>query len=377
MCSPDAIRVGIVAPPWFEIPPPGYGGVENVVADLAAALVDLGHEVTVIGSGKARTPARFRQTLTEPPSDQLTEVMPELLHAAMVTEIVAGLDLDVVHDHSLGGPLVTTLGRVPAVVTVHYSPTGERETYLRHIGRHADLVAVSQAQRSAAPGVAWTGVVPNGVDVESFPYGSRKRDYALYLGRLARVKGVHLAIAAAAEAGLRLVVAGQVNDPAEHRYVAAEVERWRGPEVEILGPVDARRKRSLLAAARCLIFASAPSDPFGLVMIEAMACGTPVVALRGGAACEVVVDGVTGHLVDRPASLGRAVVESARIRPPDCRSHAAAHFDAPVMARRYLSIYRRALSDASRHRAPGRVGRFHASGPAKRVRAARRDGAGE
>src|ERR1700743_3537183 len=145
-----ALRIAMIGPPWFEIPPRCYRGIENVIAVLAAKLTDLGHGVVLIGSGKAETPAQFRQTIIVPPSERLTDVVPEILHAAITAEICADLDVDVIHDHSLAGPLVTTRQAVPAVVTAHYPPVGDRALLLERIGRRAAVTAVSRAQRSLA-----------------------------------------------------------------------------------------------------------------------------------------------------------------------------------------------------------------------------------
>jgi glycosyltransferase involved in cell wall biosynthesis len=357
----NALRVALVAPPWFEIPPAGYGGIENVVAVLASALVDLGHHIVLIGSGEARTPAEFRQTLAVPPSGRLTDSVPEIMHAAITAEILDSLDVDVIHDHSLAGPLVTIHRATPAVVTAHCMPLGDHAALLRQIGKRAALTALSETQRAIAPDLNWTAVVPNAVDVASFPYTETKSDFALYVGRLAQVKRVHLAIDAARAAGTRLKIAGPINDPGELEYVIAEIHPRLGPDVELLGPVDAQAKRSLFADACCLIFPSSSLEPFGLVMIEAMACGTPVAAFRESSAAEVVVHGITGFLADDPSGLADAVRQSTELLPVNCRRHATAHFDARIAAQRYVSVYRDAIEKFGEPR--GTPGYATAPGP--------------
>jgi hypothetical protein len=161
----------MIAPPWFTVPPQGYGGVENMCADLVDGLVERGHEVTLIGAGNPGTKAgRFVPTYTDPPSGRLGESLPEVLHTAAVAQILAGLDIDLVHDHTLAGPLLARGRGVPTVVTMHGPVAGEPGEYYRQLGDTVDLVAISRAQRHAAPDLPWLGTVYNAIDVESFPY---------------------------------------------------------------------------------------------------------------------------------------------------------------------------------------------------------------
>ena len=338
------MRIAMIAPPWFTVPPQGYGGVENMCADLVDGLVDRGHEVTLIGAGKAGTRAgRFLSTYAEPPSGRLGEPLPEVLHSAAVARILAGLDVDLVHDHTLAGPLLARGRGVPTVVTMHGPVAGEPGEYYRQLGDTVSLVAISAAQRRAAPDLAWRGTVHNAIDVSSFPYRAEKEEMVLFLGRLHPDKGVHLAIDAARGAGLPIVVAGKCSEPVEQEYFRTFIEPRLGPDVTIFGTADAAAKRELLARATALVFPILWEEPFGMVMIEAMACGTPVVALRRGAVPEVVVDGVTGILCDDPADLPAAITAARDLSPAECRAHVANCFDAETMVGGYESVYRELL----------------------------------
>jgi len=365
------LRVALVAPPYFEVPPEGYGGVEAVVACLADALVGAGHAVTVVGAGRPGTAAGFVPVWERPVAERLGEPFPEVMHAAAarraVERLAADGGLDVVHDHTLAGPLnaaaFAALG-VPAVVTVHGPAGGELRRYYAALGREVHLVAVSGRQRALAPGLNWAGTVHNAVRVADWPFRARKRDYAVFLGRFCPDKAPHLALEAAHAAGLPLVLAGKCAEPAERAYFEREVRPRLGARDTVAGVAGQAAKRRLLAGARCLLFPVCWEEPFGMVMIEAMACGTPVVALRAGAVPEVVVHGVTGLICDRPEQLPAALREVGGIDPAACRAHVAANFSAEAMARGYEAVYRRVLAGAAAAQPAAAVDRLHRDHPA-------------
>ncbi len=336
------LRVGMVAPPWFELPPKGYGGTEAVVAALVDQLADRGHEVTVVASGTKRTKAaRHVAVYDEPPSALLgASAMPEVILAAEAARVLDELDLDVVHDHSLAGPLLARGRAIPTVVTVHGPVTGENGDYLARLGRTVDLVAISDAQRRLAPHLNWVGTVHNAIDVSSFPYRESKDPELLWIGRFSPDKGAHLAIDAARAAGRRILLAGKLNEAPEHEYFEREIRPRLGAGVEYVGEADAQLKRELFSRAACLVFPIQWEEPFGMVMVEAMACGTPVVATRRGSVPEVVAHGRTGIVVDDVDDLVRAIGEASELDPAECRAHVERRFDLPVMAAGYERVYR-------------------------------------
>jgi glycosyltransferase involved in cell wall biosynthesis len=196
-------------------------------------------------------------------------------------------------------------------------------------------------------GGTYCGVVYNGIDVESFPYEEQKEDYLLFLARIAPEKGTHLAIEAARRLGKRLVIAAKV-DRADRQYFHDTVEPLiDGDLIQFVGEVDAALKRKLYARAYCLLFPICWEEPFGLVMAEAMACGTPVIAFARGAATELVVDGETGFLVHDVDGMVRAVHRVDRIDPRRCRRHVEENFSAQRMTEGYLAIYERILEEAA------------------------------
>ena len=181
---------------------------------------------------------------------------------------------------------------------------------------------------------------PNAIDVSSFPFRDRKDDYVLFLGRFHATKGPHLAIDAARAAGVRILLAGKCAEPPEQEFYEAEIAPRLGPDAVYVGDADSTEKRRLLAGARCLLFPIKWDEPFGMVMVEAMACGTPVVALRNGSVPEVVVDGRTGIVVEREGELSAAIDRARALDPADCRRHAEKCFGIEAMAAGYEDVYR-------------------------------------
>lgn len=344
----DRLRVAVVAPPWYSVPPRAYGGTEAVCAGLVDGLAALGHDVVLIGAGEDLTSATFHPTFASAPSDQLGEPLPEVLHAAATARILADMSVDLVHDHSLAGPLSARGRSVPTVVTSHGTVTGEPGRYYRELGDTVRLVAISDAQRLLAPELPWAATIYNGVDVASYPFQDTKSDYVLFLGRFCAEKGAHLAIDAARAAGRRIVLAGKCHEAVERSYFGAEIEPRLGPGVHFFGEADATAKRALLAGASCLLFPIRWDEPFGMVMIEALACGTPVVALRRGSVPEIITEGVSGYVCDEPEELPAAMNRVDRLDPAACRAVVELWFSTATMARRYETVYRRVLTDGRR-----------------------------
>jgi len=336
------LRIGMIAPPWYEVPPRGYGGTEAVVGALVDQLAERGHEVTLVAAGRAGTKAaRTVKVYEEPPSELLgRSAVPEVMAAAVAARAFAELDLDIIHDHSLAGPLLAFERGIPTVATMHGPTTGENADYFARLGDAVDLVAISEAQRRQRPELNWTGVVHNAIDVASFPYREQKDGFVLWIGRFSPDKGAHLAIDAARAAGRRIVLAGKLNEPEERAYFEREVRPRLGDGADYLGEASAIAKRELFAGASCLVFPIQWEEPFGMVMVEAMACGTPVVATRRGSVPEVVADGETGIIVDRVAELPTAIARAEELDPAACRRWTEERFDLPVMAAGYERIYR-------------------------------------
>ncbi|MEU6021710.1 glycosyltransferase family 4 protein [Micromonospora sp. NPDC048871] len=335
----------MVVPPWLSVPPPGYGGLEQVVAGLVDALVDRGHAVTLMGAGDEHgTSGDFLATLDELQYDRLGESLPELAHLARVNHLISPADFDLVHDHSTIGPLVAGRREVPTLATVHGNPVGEYGTVLSDTDRGVGLVAISHAQRRLNPRLPWVGTVHNAMEVGNFP---RKREPGqgpvLWLARFSPDKGPELAIEACRAAGLPLVLAGKCSEPVEQRYYREVITPLLGPDVTVVLGADREAVLNLLVQARCLIMPIQWEEPFGIVMLEAMATGTPVVALHRGAVPELVRPGVTGLICRRPEELPAALREAPHLDPAECVAHVARTFSVERMAAGYEEVYQRFL----------------------------------
>ncbi len=265
--------------------------------------------------------------------------------------------VDLVHDHTFAGVLNTPVYRdlgLPTVVTVHGPVDGDPYVYYRELGQDAHLVAISDRQRALAPDLNWAGRVHNALRVQDWPFQPVKQDYALFLGRFTAEKGPHLALTAAHAVGMPLILAGKCAEPPERRYFDSAVAPLLTEHDHMFGMADAVAKRELLSGAKCLLFPVRWEEPFGMVMIEAMVCGTPVVALRGGAVAEVIVDGVTGRICDHPDELPAAIKEVQDYDPHVMREHVVAHFGADTLGRDYEEIYRSVLRPRTSRRG-GRI----------------------
>jgi glycosyltransferase involved in cell wall biosynthesis len=341
------LRIAVIAPPWYEVPPDAYGGIESLCADLVNGLDARGHDVTLVGVGEHRVSARFHATRPTPQPEQIGKMVPEALHTAAVARYLDRAEVDVVHDHTLTGPFTAAARRAPTIVTAH-GPVDPMRDYYAWLAEQAYVVAISRSQRHLAPEIAWAATVHNAVDSSRFPYREEKEDFLLFIGRLCADKAPDLAIEAARAAGIRLVIAGKAAEPHEREYFEALVRPRLGPDVEWVGELKSQEKVDLLGRARGMLFPIQWEEPFGLVMVEAMACGTPVITMRRGAAPEVVEHGVTGFLCDEPSELPTAIDRLGELKPRACRERVETYFDLPVLVSGYERVYRSAARAGGR-----------------------------
>jgi glycosyltransferase involved in cell wall biosynthesis len=343
------LRVAMLAPPWIRVPAPGYGGIEEVVRLLSEELVARGHRVTLFAPPGSDTPAELSPVLDREHPDSIQLAPVEADHVARVFAAVeADGGFDVVHDHS-GHVALSMADRlaVPLVHTVHGPFSGAGDAFYAEHGRKATLVALSEHQaRQAPPAAGEVRVVHNPLRVREWPFSADKDDFVLWLGRMSPDKGPHRAIRAARAAGVRLVLAGPVQ-PGQEEFYAQEVEpHLDGDRVRYVGEADSGRKRELYARARGFLMPIRWPEPFGLVMVEAMACGTPVIAFPEGAAAEVVVHGENGLLVDDEDAMAAAIGRLGELDPHRCRELTEERFGVPAVVDAYEAVYRRAMARA-------------------------------
>jgi glycosyltransferase involved in cell wall biosynthesis len=342
------LRIGVIAPPWLPVPPTGYGGIERVVAVLVDGLVASGHDVTLFAAPGSSTDARLVTPLAIAPLLGDSDSGPDELYHTTAAYLRADA-FDIYHDHTGIGPALGAMlsDRTPVVHTLHgpWTELGRRFYGLVHDRIH--LVAVSQAQRAANPRLHYAGVVYNGIDLTAHPFHRSKEDFVLFVGRISPEKRPEVAVDVARAAGLPLVMVIKRNEPAERAYWDEVVAPRIGDDVVVLDQPPHAVKVDLMGRARALLFPIDWPEPFGLVMTEAMACGTPVIARSLGAAPEVVAHGITGFLCTTVEEMVDAVAAATELKPEDCRARVEGCFSARAMVLGYEHLYRSALHVAS------------------------------
>jgi glycosyltransferase involved in cell wall biosynthesis len=342
------MRVGLIATPWTPTPPVLYGGIELVVDRLARGFSAAGHDVVLFATGDSTCPVPRHHLLEVADGRCIGNGVTEIRHALAAYECLRDEGCDIIHDHTLAGPLLGPRlldGDVPIVTTVHGPLASELLDVYRHVatvGRGGvSLIAVSHAQRRPAPSLPVAAVIHHGIDAADFPVGRGDGGYALFLGRMSPDKGAHRAIEAARKARVPLVLAGKLREDSEFEYFDSEVRPLLGADADYIGEVPHDEKVRLLAGACALLFPIRWNEPFGLVMLEAMACGTPVLAFREGAAPEVVEDGVTGYLCDDEGHMAHCLTRLDSLSRAACRRAVETTFSTARMAADHLELFDR------------------------------------
>ncbi len=340
------MRIAVIAPVWFAVPPTGYGGIELVVSLLADGLAEAGHDVTLFASGGSRTKAKLVSPMAEPPDPrELGNPWYDAFHALSSYLQVTGFD--VVHDHSgIAGPVCGALlrGDPPVVHTLHGPWTDHNRPLYSLLAKELHLVAISDAQRAANLDVPYAGTVHNGIDLSAYKFRADKEDALVYIGRANPDKGPKEAITIARRAGLPLLMLLKRGEPPEREYFEREIEPMLSSDVELYENVTHDEKVELLGRACAMVFPIRWPEPFGLVMTEAMACGTPVITTNWGAAPEIVEDGVTGFRRDGEDELVEMVAHVRELDPAACRRRVEDFFSGEAMVRGYEAVFRSLVS---------------------------------
>jgi glycosyltransferase involved in cell wall biosynthesis len=340
------VRIAILSPVWFPVPPARYGGIEWIVSLLADGLVERGHEVTLFASGDSHTKANLASVFQDAPSEFIGQTNYELHHALGCFERAE--EFEIVNDHS--GPLSAALGASSPTRVVHtvHGPlnrrAGELYEQIDRVAPQVGLISVSMNQRSPLPDLNWIANCPNALDLSLYPVHPHRGDYLLFVGRMSPDKGAHRAVEVAEELGLPLKLAGKMQELREEEFFDAAVRPHLSEDIEYLGEVSHAEKVDLLQNARATLFPIEWAEPFGLVMIESMACGTPVIATRHGAVPEVIEDGRTGVIVDDHTEMPAALERADRIDPMACRRYVEERFSMERMVADYEAAYAKALA---------------------------------
>jgi glycosyltransferase involved in cell wall biosynthesis len=343
-----------VAYPLTEVGIDAVGGSEQILTMLDAALVAHGHRSLVI----AAQGSKIQGTLIASPGaagflDDSVRNWGRRVHRELIKDTLAHYAVDLIHLHSLDFHSYLPSGDIPVLATLHLPPDWYPADVF-HLKRKRFLMnCVSRSQHEACPRCAHlSSPIPNGVDVERLGASAPKGNFALALGRICPEKGFHFALDAAHAAGKRLVLAGQVFPYQEHLdYYSQEIAPRLDHSRSFIGPVGFTEKRRLLSEAKCLMIPSTVSETSSLVAMEALACGTPVIAFRTGALPEIIDHGVTGFLVSNVDEMSRALREVDSLDPTVCSEAARTRYSAQAMATRYIEVYERLVGQQTRQKA--------------------------
>jgi glycosyltransferase involved in cell wall biosynthesis len=340
------MRIAVIAPVWIPVPPDGYGGIERMLKLLVDELVSMGHDVTLYGAGDCRTLARQRITMERAPTEHMGETLYDAYHVGQAFREVREGGFDIVHDHAgFLGPAFASLLEVPLVHTLHGPFLPETIMFYSAFAKDCYYVAISEHQRRCFPHLNYVGVVHNAVDTEEHRYEGVKEDYLVHVSRICEAKGTVEAIRLARQKGWKLYLAGKIDPGRDREYFEREVRPLLdGKNVIYLGEISQEDKVKLISRARAFLFPIRWQEPFGLVMTEALACGTPVLATRWGAVPEVVEHGRTGFVADTPEELATYLDRIDEIEPWECRRVAEERFSPRAMASGYLEVYEKVLA---------------------------------
>jgi glycosyltransferase involved in cell wall biosynthesis len=334
------LRIAHIAPVATTIPAAKSGSVELVSALLTEELVRRGHDVTLFATGSTRTSARLHAAFPQGYWEDMN-MWPwehyELVHLAAACERAD--QFDVIQYQAAYYPMSIAFSRLiktPMVHTLHHQPFPEqRDLWLSY--PEANLVAISKFQRSALEGLNCAAVIPHGIDLENFPFSDATDDFLLFFGRFTEGKGPLQAIEIARRVGMRLLMAAPESD----YYYEAVQPHVDGDQIVYLGELGHEEKTELIGRARAMLYPMQMGEPFGLVLIEAMACGTPVAALNKGAVPEIVVDGVSGYATETVDELIEALPKVMALPRAGVRRHIENHFSVQAMTDGYESLYTR------------------------------------
>ena len=336
------MRIAQVAPVIESVPPKKYGGTERVVSALTEELVRLGHDVTLFASGDSVTKAK------------LVSVYPRAIRDARLKDIYGPnywtmlnigtayehqKDFDIIHDHNGYLSLPTAnIASCPTVMTLHGSFDPVNKQFYQKLDKRVSFVSISKKQASTAPNLNWAGTVYNGLSFKNFPFKKNPGNYLLYVGRMSYEKGAHLAIEVAQYLDMPLFIAAKL-DALDLNYYQQEIGPQLGGQVKWVGEVEEKERNGLMSEALCLLHPITWPEPFGLTMIESMACGTPVIAFNQGSIPEVIDDGKTGYVVEDTEGMINAILNIKKINRTYCRDYALENFNSRKMANGYLKIY--------------------------------------
>jgi len=338
------MRIGLIAAPWIPVPPPNYGGTELVVDHIARGLAGRGHDVRLFTVPESTCPVDMDWVLPKA-AEPMGFTVPEAQH--VLAAYKAFDDVDVIHDHTVLGPALAAGHKhpdIPVVFTNHNLVTAQTRPLLHAASAAGSLVAISRDQYSRDPDIEVSAVIHHGIDVGRYPIGPGRGGYAMFLGRMNPDKGPERAIRIARAAGMPLKMIVKMWEPGEKAFFREVVEPMLGPDIELHFTSTHEQIVEMLGQAEALVNPISWHEPFGLVMVEALSCGTPVLAFARGAAPEIIQHGVTGWLGADEADLAKALIRVREFDRDACRQLVETRFTLQRMARDHERLYRRLIN---------------------------------
>ncbi len=344
------MRIAQVAPIVERVPPKRYGGTERVVYTLTEELVKRGHEVTLFASGDSITSAKLISVCPK----ALREVKVDNMYGANAWNLLnIGLTyknqdkFDVIHDHINGLSLPTAnLSETPVVMTMHGAFNINDKKLFQSLGQKVNFVSISNSQQESLPDINWAGTVYHGMDMADYPFSEEHDGYLLFVGRITRDKGVHLAIETAQFLNLPLIIAAKLEEasPTDVQYFEEKIKPKLSADIRWIGEVNEFERNKLMSRALCVLHPTLWKEPFGLVLIEALGCGTPVVAIGNGSIPEIIQNGRVGFVVKDLEQMVAAVANIHKISRQECRNYVLENFSVEKMVDGYEEIYKKILA---------------------------------
>ena len=342
------MKIALIANVVERVPPKKYGGTERVIYYLTEHLVKMGHAVTLFATGDSVTSAKLsfvvpRNLRETGHKDLYGYNLPSFRHMGLV--YTRATEFDIIHDHNGYLSLPTAnISNTPVLLTLHGSFDPVNKQFYSKLDKKVKFVSISKRQAAWAPNLNWAGTVYNGLKFDKFPFEKNPGEYLLYVGRMSYEKGAHIAIEVAQYLNLPLVIAAKL-DSVDLNYYQDYVGPHLGSQIKWVGEVDEEERNKLMSRALCLLHPITWEEPFGLTMIETMACGTPVIAFNKGSIPEVVNNCKSGFIVEDVEEMINAVLNIKQISRKYCRDYALKNFNAQKMTEGYLKIYNKILEE--------------------------------
>ena len=341
------MKILLISTCWNSTPPHGYGPSEEIANAITNGLIRLGHDVTLFATGDSQTKAKLAYQFKEYPS--VFDPLSEIKHVDAAFQFAASQDFDIIHNQDASYGIRKCLSlKTPHITRMSWLGDKKLKTFMCSLTKRQynrlKFTAISQRQRDLIPYLNWVATIYNGLEIDDFPFDPQRRgEFLLFLGRINEEKGVDIAVEVALKTSIPLVIAGIVR-PEWQAFFDTKIKPYiDGKNIRWVGKADQALKRELYTKALAFLMPIRWEEPFGIVMVEAMACGVPVIAFRRGSVPEIIKHTKTGFVVDTADGMVEALQKVSLINPADCREHVATNFSSTAMTQGYIQVYQKLL----------------------------------